>query len=74
MEEIEKCCNIMGIAFNENQIDRAHGIEKPFLDKERNKKVGSVIVKFKSWKARAAFCKAKPKIIKRKKETTLKII
>ena len=49
----------MGIPFNE--IDRAHGIGKRFLDKEREKKVSSVIVKFKSWKARAAFYKARPK-------------
>ena len=55
------CYNVMGISFNENQIDRAHGIGKPFLDKERKKKVRSIIVKFKSWKARAAFYKARPK-------------
>ena len=38
-----------------------HGIGKPFLDKERKKKVRSIIVKFKSWKARATFYKARPK-------------
>ena len=61
MEEMEKCYNVMGIPFDENEIDRAHGIRKPFLDKERNKKVRSIIVKLKSWKARAAFYKARPK-------------
>ena len=61
MEEIEKCYNVMGISFNENEIDRAHGIGKPFLDKERKKKVRSIITKFKSWKVRAAFYKARPK-------------
>ena len=45
----------MGIQFNENEIDRGHGIGKSFLDKERKKKVRSIIVKFKSWKAHAAF-------------------
>ena len=45
----------MGILFNENKIDRAHGIRKLFLDKERKKKVKSIIVKFKSWKALAEF-------------------
>ena len=59
MEELEKIYNVMRIPFNE--IDRAHGIGKPFLDKERKKKVRSVIVKFKSWKARATFYKARPK-------------
>ena len=30
------------------------------MDKERNKRVRSILVKFKSWKARAAFDKARP--------------
>ena len=51
----------MAIPFNENEIDRAHAIGKPFLDNERKKKVRSIIVKFKSQKARAAFYKARPK-------------
>ena len=51
----------MGIPFNENGIDRAHGIRQPFLDKERKKKVRSIIVNFKSWKVRATFFKARPK-------------
>ena len=29
----------MGIPFNGNEIDRAHGIGKPFMDVERKKKV-----------------------------------
>ena len=74
MEEIEKCYNVMGIPFNENEIDRAHGIGKPFLDKERKKKVRSIIVKFKSWKARAAFYEARPKNCKWKEETRLNIV
>ena len=61
MEEIAKCYNVMGIPFDENEIDRAYGIGKPSLDKKRKKKVRSIIVKFKSWKARAAFYKARPK-------------
>ena len=61
MEELEKCYNVIGIPFNENEIDRAHGIGKPFLDKERKKTVRSIIVKFKSWKVRAAFYKVRPK-------------
>ena len=61
MEEIEKCYNVMGIPFDENEIDRAYDIGKPFLDKKRKKKVRSIIVKFKSWKARAAFYKVRSK-------------
>ena len=26
MEELEKCYNVIGTPFNENEIDRAHGI------------------------------------------------
>ena len=48
MEELEKCYNVMGIPFNENEIDRAQGIGKLFLDKERKTKLRSIIVKFKS--------------------------
>ena len=63
MKEIEKCHNVMSIPFNENEIDRVHGIGKPFLNKDQKKKVNnrSIIVKFKSLKARAAFYKARPK-------------
>ena len=59
LEEIEKCYNVVGIPFYENEIDRVNGIGKPFL--ERKKKVRSIIVKFKPWKARDAFFKARPK-------------
>ena len=38
----------MGILFDQNEIDRAHGMGKPFLDKERKKKVRSIIAKFKA--------------------------
>ena len=54
----------MGIQFNKNEIDRAHGIGKPFLDKEQKMKVRSITVKFKSWKAPAVcFTKLDQKII-----------
>ena len=61
MEELEKFYTVMGVPFNENENDRAHGIGQPFFDKERKKKVRSITVKFKSCKARAAFYKARPK-------------
>ena len=75
MEEIEQCYNVMGIPFDENETDRTYGIGEPFLDKERKKKVRSIIVKFTFWKARAAFYKARPKkLCKWKEETRLNII
>ena len=61
MEEIEKCYNVMGILFNENKINRAHCIGKPFLDKEPKKKIRSIINRFTTWKVRAAFYKTRPK-------------
>ena len=61
MEEIEKCYNVMGILFNENEINRAHCIGNPFLDKEPKKKVRSIINRFTTWKVRAAFYKTRPK-------------
>ena len=39
MDEMEKCYNIMSILFNVNEIDRMHGIRKPFLVQERKKKI-----------------------------------
>ena len=51
----------MGIPFDENKIDKVHGIGKPFLDEERKRKFRSTIVKSKSCKTRAAFDKARPK-------------
>ena len=41
-----------------NEIDRVHYIGKPTVSKQ---KVRSMIVKFKSWKSRTAFYKARPK-------------
>ena len=75
IDQLRKCCNVMGILFNENEIDRAHDIGKRYLDKEQKKKVRSIRVKFKSWKARAAFFKARPKkICKWKEEIRLNIV
>ena len=39
---------VVEVTFNENEIDKVHGIKKSFLDKEQKKKVKSIIVKFKS--------------------------
>ena len=42
---------------NQTEIDRAHYIGKPYMDKTKNE-VRSIIVKFRSWKLRTAFYKA----------------
>ena len=61
MEETKKCYNVMGNPFNENEIDRADGIGKLFLDKEWKKKVKPITVKLTSSKAHAVFYKARPR-------------
>ena len=60
LKKVEKCYSDMGIEFNQNEIDRAHYIGKPYMDKKKNK-VRSIIVKFRSWKSRTAFYKARPR-------------
>ena len=51
----------MGKEFNQNEIDRPHYIGKSFIDKKKNKKVRSIVVKFRSWEPRTAFYKARPR-------------
>ena len=61
MKKVEKCCSDMGIEFNQNEIDQVHYIGKPYMDKTKNKKVRSLIIKFKSWKSRITFYKSRPR-------------
>ena len=51
----------MGIEFNQNEIDCVHYIGKPYMDKTKNKKVRSLVIKFKSWKSRINFYKSRPR-------------
>ena len=51
----------MGIEFNQNEIDCVHYIGKPYMDKTKNKKVRSLIIKFKPWKSRITFYKSRPR-------------
>ena len=61
MKKVEKCCSDVGIEFNQNEIDCVHYIGKPYMDKTKNKKVRSLIIKFKSWKSRITFYKSRPR-------------
>ena len=60
LKKVGKFYSEMGIEFNQNEIDRAHYIGKPYINKKKNK-VRSIIVKFNSWKTRTAFYKARPR-------------
>ena len=61
MKKMKTCCSDMGIRFNQNEIDRVHYIGKPYIDKTKNKKVRSLIIKFKSRKSRTTFYKSRPR-------------
>ena len=54
MEKVEEYYSDMGIEFNQNEIDRAHYIGKPYIDEKKNK-VQSIMVKFRSWKSSSSF-------------------
>ena len=62
VNKVEKDCDEIGIKFDLNKRDRVHCIGKPDFDTDTKQKVRSIIVKFKSWKSRMAFCKGWPKI------------
>ena len=36
LKKVEKCCSNMGIEFNQNEIDRAHYIDKLYMNKKKN--------------------------------------
>lgn len=58
---VEDCCLEMGIPYNDKDIDRAHRIGKEFFDKETQRTIKSIIVKFRSWESRKRFYNARPK-------------
>ena len=46
----EACYSSVNLQFHANDIDRAHRIGLPYIDKNSGKKVKSIIVKFRLWK------------------------
>jgi len=63
-EKLKKCYSDMNLTYDSNNIDRAHYIGKEYINKQ-NKKVKSIIVRFRSWNSRVAFYKARPKYLKK---------
>ena len=55
MNVLEDSYSSVNLQFDANDIDRAHLIGLPYTDKDSGKKVKSIIVKFRSWKARQRF-------------------
>ena len=61
MNVLEDCYSSLNLQFDANDIDRAHHIGLPYTDKNSGKKVKSIIVRFRSWKACQRFYKGRPR-------------
>ena len=62
---LQECYKSVNATFKSEEIDRAHRIGPVYHDKDGNK-VRSIIVKYKSWKAREEFYLKRPKFSKNK--------
>ena len=69
IEKIRECYNVLELPFNEELIDCAHRVGKEYMDKISKKKIKSIIVKFKSWKARQQLYNAQPRVQKDDEKT-----
>ena len=63
-QKVKECYKSVQVPFTQEDIDRAHRIEMEYTEKNSGKKVKSIIVKFKLWRARKQFNDAKPKNFK----------
>ena len=59
MNLLKDCYSRVNLQFHANDTDRAHRIGLPYTNKKSGKKVKSIIVKFRSWKARQRFYKGR---------------
>ena len=48
-KKLKKCYSNLNILFDLNNIDRAHHIGLSYTDNQQEKKVKSIIVKFRPW-------------------------
>ena len=67
VSKIDEFCKSVDIPFNKSDVDRAHRVGLKKFDKESNQHMQPVIVKFKDWKSRYKFYKARPKYNRTKK-------
>ena len=58
---LEGCYKEMDLTFDPQEIDRVHRVGQEYIDRVTGKKVKSLIVKFKSWKSREKFYRARPR-------------
>ena len=61
MNVLEDCYSSVNLQFDAIDIDHAHRIGLPYTDKNSGKKVKSIVVKFRSWKACQHFYKGRPR-------------
>ena len=61
IEKIREGYNALKLLFNEEVIDSSHRVGKEYTYKISKKKVKSIIMKFKSWKARQKLYYARPR-------------
>ena len=59
MNTLEQCYSSLDVPFNPIDINRDHRIGGSYTDSNSGKKVKSIIVKFRSWKARQFFHKCR---------------
>ena len=55
MNTLEKFYLSLNVLFDPNDVDRAQRIGLSYTDNHSRKKVKSIIVRFRSWKARQTF-------------------
>ena len=56
----------MELPFCKDEIDRVHRIDEKYKDKNSEKKIKSIIIKFKLWKSRQQLYNARPQIERKK--------
>ena len=68
MTTLEDCYKKLDLPYNSENIDRAHRIGKAYVDKVSGAKVQSIIVKFRTWRAREDLYKSRPRRFSQGKE------
>ena len=63
-QKVKECYASVQVPFAQEDINRAHRIRMEYTEKNSGKEVKSIIVKFKSWRARKQFYDARPENFK----------
>ena len=63
-QKVKECYESVQVPFAQKDVNCTHRIGMEYAEKNSAKKVKSIIVKFKSWRARKQFYNARPKNFK----------